>query len=1485
MPEQRHRRLVRLLGGIAGTVVLLGLWLVALLQLPEVRGWLLRQLLERVNAELNGELSIADLRLRGLSGVELYQLALRDAAGDTIAAATSVRIAYEAFALTQRRIVIPTLSAEGVRITLVRGHDSLWNLERVLRRREPSGKPPELSIWLRGFYIRDATVAIVDSLALAQQHPTAAGIAAQGRWLLREVELLGSAALFPRHQRVFISLRRLHAREHLSGLVLDTLRGHFAFTPTQLRAEEVRLQMPGIGLYLNGELTQTGSAPFSPEALRRSARVHAILRLDSLIPQHLTRWFPPLPPIPDTLSAKLELTGTARRLQLQLLSFRLGRAYGSARLTVTEPLDTARRSISGVVESGFVPTSLLARLQPQSPPQLQKLRFLRMRAVRFTLSPDRADIAGQFTTALGEAKLSAQLSQWNSSQPSYRIALSTSRLELTPFSVPPMQPLVVSGTIEGSGSGREVETATLQLRISLTGGQLGTVRLQQALAAGRLANGLLQLDSLSCRFIAADTGYAALSGWVQLKPVSSPSYRLQCAFAQLPLAALLGDPSLPTAVSATVLIAGRSLHPDSIEGFIRAHVHYLEYPTWSSLPFELSLQLSRPSASVRFLQVTGDFLSASLEGRWRVQSLPEILRSLSTATAAWIARHRQFLPGQPLPVPPTPPLPESADIRFRVEIRDLAWLGQWTKPLALQGTLSLDGALSAADTTALLRLNRFHARFLSLGTDSIRFIGERLRGDSLVLRFQIAENIPVLANFSGTISAASIRWAAQVVDSLQLRWQLTENAGTVDVQFALPELISARWAAEIHMRSEGYLLVSRFLSLRHTHSGFSWESPMPATFRVSSRGIALDTLVLERLGKERIRLWGSLGWDSLQHLQAELLHARISELLALLPPLYRRPELLALKGELDTLAVLLSGALPSPRVDFSLSLSRLSYDTTLLGTLRVSGTVAENIARGTLTLEEGARRLRLVLSSLPIQEELYERVPVAAYAEAQNINAAVLAPFVVGLRIAQGSLTLSLSVGGYLPFHLQFSGSLSAEPLVVEPALTGITYNASLRLALRGQTVTIEQLTLRNLPEDLPEGVATISGTIGLRQLQPWSFDLQFRSPQLLVLGYSSARVNPLIYGPLVIATGQPPVQLVGTWEKPRLTGTLLVRTARLILPGEALTVGTPPSLLADYTWVTSTALPAATPQEPSTHGTRLRAERGFGERLSYDLRIYFLGTVSITMDLAPTQQLIADLEAENPAVPLAYVTGPEGKPQLLGRLRLRPGSVYKFYRNFSATGTIAFTTGEPDNPELDIEVRYQGVRLFNNQRQTYEIRFTVRGTRRNLTIGNWSYTIAGTPGTGDENKLFNDIVWLLLIGRTQEELESGALGNGAIGQEIPLANLSTIASKAATELFRGVGIIQDVQIDPTTGTFDLEQMRARITGQLGGITVRWGGVLGNPLQQAEFTVEMPLSELLRGEPSFLRQVLLQLSTTTGTTTVTLPSTQRVWEVRISVRL
>jgi hypothetical protein len=298
------------------------------------------------------------------------------------------------------------------------------------------------------------------------------------------------------------------------------------------------------------------------------------------------------------------------------------------------------------------------------------------------------------------------------------------------------------------------------------------------------------------------------------------------------------------------------------------------------------------------------------------------------------------------------------------------------------------------------------------------------------------------------------------------------------------------------------------------------------------------------------------------------------------------------------------------------------------------------------------------------------------------------------------------------------------------------------------------------------------------------------------------------------------------------------------------------------------------------------RVEPSFAEKIDYDVNVNMKGNFFITMNFSAIDQLVASVAQENPDRPLRYVQTPDNpdEPKLYGAVRVREGSKYNFYRIFNTTGTLAFTSGALDNPQLSLNAVLRGQRIspIYNSLEEYTVLMEITGTKK-LPQVKFSYFIADRPGVGDPAKVQNDAIMLMVVGKTQDEL----LLRTAVS-EATTQTSSSVASKALTDILQGTGIIRSADIyfasAQNGAPLNLSQARVQLTGEISDLGVTWqvGNDIGsNAALNPSFTIDIPLRSLVNVDA--FRNVMLQVNRSAVNFNA-LSRQQRELEVKMTVQ-
>jgi hypothetical protein len=329
----------------------------------------------------------------------------------------------------------------------------------------------------------------------------------------------------------------------------------------------------------------------------------------------------------------------------------------------------------------------------------------------------------------------------------------------------------------------------------------------------------------------------------------------------------------------------------------------------------------------------------------------------------------------------------------------------------------------------------------------------------------------------------------------------------------------------------------------------------------------------------------------------------------------------------------------------------------------------------------------------------------------------------------------------------------------------------------------------------------------------------------------------------------------------------------------------------SDYREVKHTPTSSSSLSSPISQVKEVRSERtlerGFADKIDYDVNVFLKGNFFITMNFSPIDQLVASVAQDNPDKPLRYVQTPNNpdEPKLFGDLRVRDGSKYNFYRIFNTTGALSFTTGAMDNPQLNLRAVLRGQRISPtfNSAEEYTVVLDLTGTKKLPRVA-VTYFIGDRPGVGDPIKVQNDAIMLMVFGKTQDEL----LLRTAVS-EATTQTSSSAASKMLTDLLQGTGIIRSADIyfasAQSGAPLNLAQARVQLTGEISDLGVVWqvGNDIGaNAALNPSFTIDIPLRSFLNVDA--FRNVMLQVNRSAININSALSRQQRELEIKLTVQ-
>ncbi|MBI3586422.1 MAG: hypothetical protein HY088_04760 [Ignavibacteriales bacterium] len=522
-----------------------------------------------------------------------------------------------------------------------------------------------------------------------------------------------------------------------------------------------------------------------------------------------------------------------------------------------------------------------------------------------------------------------------------------------------------------------------------------------------------------------------------------------------------------------------------------------------------------------------------------------------------------------------------------------------------------------------------------------------------------------------------------------------------------------------------------------------------------------------------------------------------------------------------------------------------------------------------------------------------------------------LEPFIPELSNMTGTVMCDIKLGGTIESP-SYEGSLTLQGARFLFGPLNIQYIVDGKLVPHGRQIALENLTVSNIPQDRPDGKMNFSGTFTLAGLQIKDFDL-LANGQLLVMKESSRRPGQSFYGDLFGATGPNGIQWKGEPSKSFMSGTLLIKYASLTFPpirqaqelrSNKITVSyvddrpkasldsiqSPNRIssivLADARRTVSTSeefsttsLDTLSSKRPSEQASVAQQQlapkpKSFLDYIVYDLIFETQGATQVRFifNNLTNEELFGDLKGR------AIFAKAGDQTRLTGEVELGKRSYYNsIFKKLDATGKLNFT-GDAFNPELNVTAKYEGMYRSRNSGDTSKVTpGTLNGSNTDEPVEQKVVVTLLITGTRDKPTVKTELARYDLV--TNRELKQRAdpeadalsfLVSGSFKDELTqqeraslfgntmlLGLTSSVLSGPLSDFLRKeFGVIKSVDVIYYGGSFQ-ESADVRLTGEVGDAVIRLGGKVFNDINNANISVQLPMSGLLGSEK--WRNLVLEL--------------------------
>jgi len=1446
------------------------------------RSYLRTKLVQMVANDLHGELALSSLEGNLFTGFQVESVVLRHD-GEPIVTAERLEVKYDPLGFLTKSAAVSRLVLTNPSIHLIRSAAGEWNFERFIRSSSPDTTPSSWTINLKQIEIRGGVLKIVDSVGLAQRTLDSTLAIEPGKFnysdiALDSLNLEGSLSVHPGETNV--SFRSLACRSHLPHFQVKNLAGDFVLARRSVSVRKMRVETDKSKLQLDAKFDNIDVTKIARLAQLQSVPVSVHLNVERLDFGELKQFIgAPIKFLEQEIAGQIVLEGRFGLIDVRNVTIHTGssvvRIAGTmANLHTPKDLELDVACIKNRID----PVDLRRLMPTLRIPDFSALGIVDYE-LRFRGKPATFNAKLSSTSRVGRVDVDGNIDVRDGTL-SYDGTIETARFNVAPLAGDSAFTSNLKAKITVQGRGTRLTDMTSLVRAEIDSSEFSGLPVSRSVAVMDIADRAIR-PRISLRIGSARID---LGGTLQLQPQEMVQYDLSGRINSLNLSDITKKREHDSDVSFDLKAKGKMKTLAALSGDISLNVFRSSFDTVNFEGGFARIVLNTLDQDPRTLNLTSDIVDLDVQGhftpmtlvsaiargttslgdavRYRVSSM-DSLRTPNSAIRSSKEFRTILSPGR-----------DSTDYTFNLDIKDCFPVG------VLLGR-ELDGRLTATG---------------------------RVREAPQGIQWNGTANVPEF-NYSDKTISFSLKDAAlsygasglltpDVVSSLKLSAGVrakrfdVQNLHTSDLSATVSVKGDSSWFSFgslldslVTVRMEGSgAFADRLLGLdfRRLLLGFSsseFTNSEPVHLRVGRDGLQVGNLKMLHDGEE---LWASGIFDptGLSDVSVAMKNLVADNIPKMFRRAVNREPLPAMNGLVNA-TVTFKGSMEEPQFAAELNAAGVEYQGQKFGQVVMRSSYAERLLNIFAQLNSRPDSAAvppelLVNGTVPYNLSLKGDSDQKLVGEmnldvrSTRFRLEFLDPFIPELSNLTGSLICDMKLRGTVESPT-YEGSvvLQNARFLFDPL--GIQYVVDGKLVPKGRQIGFEDMNVRNIAEDRPDGKVELSGGFYLEGLRIKDFDLVAHG-QLLVMKESARLTSQGLYGDLFAGTGPEGLAWKGRPSHSTVNGEVFVKYANLTLPPTKQAQDLPNSgikvSVIDDTGFGKKATEAIAPKSPGMNPRSNRASsatpdvvsaegRSFLDNIVYNLSVETQGVTQLRFVFSnfTNEQLFAELKGRT------VFTRDGDQMHLSGELDLGNRSYYNNFKKLDATGKVKFT-GDPLNPELNVVASYEGVHrdttgtsasssgaFAGGSRGTYQkvvVKVYITGTREQpkVKMGLEQYDQLGNlrPERADVQA---DAFAFLVTGAFPEEFTQqdrlSLAGSNVLG-----GVASSILSGPLTDLLRKeFGIVRSVDVLYYGGGTFQESADVRVTGELGDAVFRLGGRVLSDLNNTNVSIQLPMSAIV----------------------------------------
>lgn len=1447
-------------------------------QTSTFREILRKEVIKQVNGSLNATLNIKKIEGTILTSLVLTDVSLSNGP-DTLVSAGRILLKTSPLQLLLKRIYIRNFELTDAKINLLKDSAGVYNFSKLSKsKKEPDTTKSSFPFTIYVADFRLNNIRFVHADYSKRNIDSSYPMMNMQNLRVDSLSIALNAFANPDRNDYQLKISGAKAKVNINDFRLKDFHGNFYVTSNNAKVDYfvLRTNTTDMELYANIDKIHLFDN-FSLAGLKDSpVRVDLNVRMFDFA--DLTHFTKSTEILKGTLKTKLLASGTFGNLKIERLGLDYLQTHLNAGGFVKNLHTPADIAFKVQIIDSYINEPDIAELLPTTAipvyPQLQ----IKNLNIDYEGTPLNFKMA--LKTDLPEGSINASGNMdLTGKEIKYELDLKTSRLNVEPVAPNLKTLLNMAARIKGEGFKPDKLLANAEIAV-------GSTSIKNYYIDSLHMTAIADRGRISALMNSAAMGAgASMEADLNITDMENPVYTVSAQLSNLNLRRFVKDSSLVTNINTGFYLQGRSFDFHKMESQLDLVLNESSFKNKPIEPTNLRLIYTRPSENERLISLNSDIAEFNIRGNYSIDDAASLLGYESGIIYTSILQKayefnplalfndslkaKEFEAQVKLNKTQIPKIiDENMDITYDLKIKDFKLISLLTGINKIEMDADIGGTavnnqsgFRASNDIHLKSMKLFSSSNLDVFVKNLTFNFDVSRSNSEVDFGNIAANLRLATDriYSGTD-----------IKNILLQMNLRNNVLDMSMSSDMDTTLHAQLDGRADLRRNQFEFAINKLLVNYNNVEWTNDSTLVSLY--SKDEFEIKKFALLR-NKSRISLAGKiLGTGMLQGLKLKVENLDINTIKALSQSDVNVNGIINVNASAD-------GWMDKPAIKMDVALDSVTAGKTHLGSLQGNLDYASRLLKANIEFLDPAlnklKPLLLITGSIPVdlgfmgvKERIPKGQPVEVTLKSDNFDLTTIADLVPQVGDLKGKLVADLKVGGTTDKFV-YSGNLALNDGSFLVKQNNLPYQADLKVALADETITVENVTVKNAGGTDYKGTMTGNGKINFS-----GTDLKTIG---LTIGGDLAVLSPDAQGGSLPVTGRLVVQTDGKWSYEYNEGHSSFNGA-LVLKNADITFIPPQSSYASrnqdiiYNYVLDSAKIDKHQEEfnqvlalskRSLANARAAAkEAGFDYNIRLRIDKYDPAKVVVVLVPEANMQLTANLDGE-----ITY----NSKGLAQGSFNLQEGSNLSFIKTLNATGKIYFESDITD-PRLDLTATYDGVHKSGSSttsnetgsngtgEEQVEVRLPLKGSVKELSKNLASSTQNFKIFIGESNIKNNvaspeyeaaDAISFIISGKFTSELTAGdkqqaqTTVKNQFQTDITNSILSTGLSGFANAYIGDA--VQDIQIENKNGYTNVG-----LSGKVSNVKYSVGGSSQtlNDISKANVKFEFPFGDnfLLRFE-------------------------------------